>query len=123
VVITSAHIDDKVAVQCMGRCVATIPKPIHAGTLLTCLDKLRKSCARSTPLPPSTVRCEFSGRQIEVIRAAAEGLSEKETAIRIGCGLRTVGTYWQRIFEKAHCRTKAAVIAILAGQRPDDGSS
>ena len=104
----------EVGMQCIGRCVAAIPKPIDVDTLLTCLDKPRKPSARSTSLPPSTTRCDFSDRQIEVIRAAAEGLKDKEIALRLECKLNTIKTYWRRIFKKTGCHSRAAVIAIAA---------
>ena len=58
----------------------------------------------------------LGGREAEVVRLAAQGLTDKEIAERLGISLGTVGTYWKRALERldAHSRTQA--VALLAEQ-------
>lgn len=58
----------------------------------------------------------LGGREAEVVRLAAEGLTDKEIAERLRISNGTVGTYWKRAFERlgAHSRTQA--VALLAEQ-------
>ena len=68
----------------------------------------------------STVRekIEFlSGRQLEVLRLAAEGLANKEIAKELSIGERTVQTHWRNIFDKlgVSSRTEALMDSLRKG--------
>ncbi len=56
-------------------------------------------------------------REIEVLRLAAKGLSNKEIAKELAVGVRTVHTYLSRVFDKlgVASRTEAVVYAMRHG--------
>jgi len=49
---------------------------------------------------PGEFKAELSDRELEVLRAVAEGHSSKEIAERLGISIRTVGTHRARITQK-----------------------
>lgn len=56
----------------------------------------RMSCHAET----AEFKAELSDRELEVLRAVAEGYSSKEIAERLGISIRTVGTHRARITQK-----------------------
>lgn len=66
----------------------------------------------------------LSAREIEIIELAAEGITDKEIASRLGLGLGTVSTYWVRCRTKLGVGTRAACVASLLTQnRPTTEAS
>jgi DNA-binding NarL/FixJ family response regulator len=116
VAVTSAHIDDEVAVHCMGRCAATIPKPIKEVALLECVTKLALSTSNDW-LAKARDEYRLSRRESEYVRAAADGFSMKETATMMGCKPGTVAGYRRRAFKKTGARSRAQLIAMAFGER------
>jgi DNA-binding NarL/FixJ family response regulator len=55
----------------------------------------------------------LSGRETEVLRRAAEGLSMKEIAFELGISTKTVEKYWCRIYEKTGQISQMAVMALM----------
>lgn len=47
----------------------------------------------------------------------ADGLSNKQVAVRLGLSERTVGTYLERLYERNRIHTRAEAIALWASQR------
>ncbi|MBB5998380.1 DNA-binding NarL/FixJ family response regulator [Streptomonospora salina] len=62
----------------------------------------------------------LSGRELEVMRLAAEGLTNSSAARALHLSEATVKTYWRRVFRKldVHDRTTAVAAAISAGALP-----
>ena len=59
---------------------------------------------------------ELSAREMDVIRLASEGYCDKEISARLGVGLTTVRTYWERIRVKTGTRSRThATCAVLLG--------
>ena len=94
VVITSGHLNAEAAVKATGRSVAMIPKPIGGATLLECVTNLARPDRTTTRehnwLAKARDEYRLSKRESEFVRAAADGLSIKETAARMGCKPGTV---------------------------------
>lgn len=61
---------------------------------------------------------ELSEREIQVIRFAAMGLTDKEMAHRLGVSLATIRTYWERLRVKTKTRSRThAVCQVLLGNQ------
>jgi len=60
---------------------------------------------------------KITGRELEVLRLAARGLSNKDIAIELELSLRTVKSHLAEIFGKLHVgsRTEAVIVALRAG--------
>ncbi len=64
--------------------------------------------------PPSEeVPLDLSKRELEVARLIAEGLSNKEIAVRLGISLLTAKDHVHRILEKTGLPNRAAVAAAI----------
>jgi DNA-binding NarL/FixJ family response regulator len=67
-------------------------------------------------LPPDIPPNELTARETEIVRLIADGLSNKEIAVRLSLSEKTVKSHLGRIFSKLKIgRTSAAVHAIKAG--------
>jgi DNA-binding NarL/FixJ family response regulator len=53
---------------------------------------------------------ELSGREIEVLRLAAEGYTNKEISSRLRVGVKTIETYKARAMEKLGLKTRAELV-------------
>jgi two-component system, NarL family, response regulator LiaR len=80
--------------------------PRVAGTLL-----------RRRALNHDTALDELSGRETEIVRLIAQGLSNRDIGMRLLLSEKTVKNHVSRIFDKLHitARTQAAVYAIRTG--------
>ncbi len=57
-------------------------------------------------------------RQIEIVKAAAEGLSDQQIADRLGLSVHTIGSHWKNIRERLGNKNRAAVINnVLSAER------
>ena len=63
---------------------------------------LKKDCASG-----------LSSRQLEIITLAREGLVDKEIAVRLGIGVGSVKTHWERIRHKMGACSRVEIIARL----------
>ncbi|HEX6345965.1 helix-turn-helix transcriptional regulator [Umezawaea sp.] len=63
----------------------------------------------------------LSPREREVARMVGLGFTNKMIAAALGISLYTVSTHLRRIFAKLDVPTRAAMVAVLAGQRVVDG--
>jgi DNA-binding CsgD family transcriptional regulator len=52
------------------------------------------------------------GREEQLILLAAEGLTDREIAERLGLSQQTVGTYWQRLMKRLGASTRTQVVAM-----------
>ena len=59
----------------------------------------------------------LSERELQVIQQGAEGLSNKQIAVALSIGPRTVQTHWRNIFDKlgVYSRTEAIVYCLRKG--------
>jgi DNA-binding CsgD family transcriptional regulator len=62
---------------------------------------------------------ELSVRQLEIIQLARTGLVDKEIATRLGIGLGSVKTHWERVRRKMGAATRVEVISRLGGSGLD----
>jgi two-component system nitrate/nitrite response regulator NarL len=53
----------------------------------------------------------LGGRELEVLRLTAEGLSAPEIAAALGIGATTVKTHLQRVYRKLEVTDRAAMVA------------
>ncbi|HMV87518.1 MAG TPA: response regulator transcription factor [Blastocatellia bacterium] len=87
-----------------------------AGSLY--FDPQIKALVTSTFQPPPNVsqkQVELSGREKDVLRLLAQGLSYKEIAAELDIGVKTVESYRYRACEKLELRSRSAIIRY-AGQ-------
>ena len=82
------------------------------------LNEARDAAAALKPLPPAPH--PFSPREFEVLALAAEGLTNKEIAYRLGLSERTVQFHMNSIFNKTttQSRTEAVALALRSGWLP-----
>jgi DNA-binding NarL/FixJ family response regulator len=87
---------------------------------LTRLAEQARSEARSLAealQPPAAAGHPFSPRELEVLHLAAEGLTNKEIAYRLGISDRTVQFHINSVFNKTstQSRTEAVALALKNG--------
>jgi NarL family two-component system response regulator LiaR len=77
--------------------------------------KLIREINKPSPLPPTSD--PLSGREVEVLKLVAQGLSNSEIADSLIIGDRTVGNHISNILNKLHLanRTQAALYALREG--------
>jgi DNA-binding NarL/FixJ family response regulator len=80
------------------------------------LFHVQRLLRRSAPAAPAA-RSNLSAREHEILQLLAEGLSQKEIALRLHLSRKTVGTYLERLYEKldVHSKTQAVAVAVRRG--------
>lgn len=53
----------------------------------------------------------MSNRELQIVRLAAEGLTDKEIALRLGIAMGSVRTYWERMRHKLDAKNRAELMA------------
>jgi DNA-binding NarL/FixJ family response regulator len=66
--------------------------------------------------PNGRVHASLSGRESEVVREVARGLTSKAIARKLGVSQKTVQTYRARIYEKLSLHTRTEVVQYAIGQ-------
>jgi DNA-binding CsgD family transcriptional regulator len=66
----------------------------------------------SSPPYFAIVKIHFSPRQEEVLSLIADGLTDKEIALRLGVGQRTVRTHLERLYAQNGLHNRAGALTI-----------
>ena len=84
-------------------------------------SKLMRELQRSSDLPPTEE--PLTGREVDVLRLVAQGLTNGEIAEALVIGVGTVRTHVSNILAKLHLanRTQAALYALREGLAPLNG--
>lgn len=118
VAVISGHVDSERIVGLMGRCDVAVPKPIEQKALRELVTTLYERSSPSFSVNDYCTEHGFSQREREVVRAAAEGLVNKEIADRLGLRPGTIATYWRRIYKKTGLASQRDVLAALIAHTP-----
>jgi len=58
-------------------------------------------------------RCiEFAPRQREILALVAEGMADKEIAVKLGVSARTVRTHLERLYQRYGLHSRSAAVAL-----------
>ena len=78
---------------------------------------IRHALYHITKPVPLDIREKISSRELEILRLAARGLSNKEIALTLELSSRTIKSYLSEIFSKFNVgnRTEAVITALRAG--------
>lgn len=60
----------------------------------------------------------LSARERQIVLLAAEGDTDKSIANALNIGVGSVKTYWERIRQKLHARSRAEIMAVLLKNEP-----
>lgn len=90
--------------------------PLHPDVARKLVDRLVHPGQAATPPPPNKVEA-LSEREREVLRLAAQGLTNEDIAKRLNIGRRTVQSHLASVFAKtgSRSRTEAVVAALRKG--------
>lgn len=102
--------DEKEIVQAIRGVVAG-ESVLSSKIMMQILKNAQKSIVKSRQL---TTKDDMTSREIEILRYAAMGLSNKDIASELGLSVRTVKGYFETIFSKLNVasRTEAVVIGL-----------
>ncbi len=68
--------------------------------------------ARSPARQPGRDRVEFAPRQRQILALVADGLADKEIAVRLGVSARTVRTHLERLYQRYGLHSRSAAVAL-----------
>jgi two-component system, NarL family, response regulator YdfI len=97
--------------------IDTIEAAVRGDTLLK-PEILQRVLAAQRPSPPAVTAAdiELTERELEVLRVAAEGETNKGIGLRLGITDRTVKAHLSSIYNKMGVDSRAAAIAVAARQ-------
>jgi DNA-binding NarL/FixJ family response regulator len=86
-------------------------------TASTTAQRLATECqgARTPALRAATTPQPFTGRQLEIISLAAQGLSNKEIADRLTMSIRSVEGHLFRASQRVGANSREQLISLLRG--------
>jgi DNA-binding NarL/FixJ family response regulator len=114
VVVVSGNINAEAAVEAIDCDAATVPKPVTVPELLRAIEKMTKGRGPIiAPLPAAARRARLSARELEAVRAAASGLTIKQTAVMMQCRPGTVAGYRRRAFKKTGAHNQAHLVTLV----------
>lgn len=93
--------------------IDAIEAAVRGDTLLK-PEILQRVLAAQRPTPPAAPATDFTERELEVLRAAAEGETNKGIGLRLGITDRTVKAHLSSIYNKLGVDSRAAAIAVAA---------
>ncbi|MFO7538553.1 MAG: response regulator transcription factor [Chloroflexota bacterium] len=99
-----------------GSLLDTIEAAVRGDTLLK-PDILQRALAAqrpSTPPPTSAAETNLTERELEVLRIAAEGETNKGIGLRLGITPRTAKAHLTSVYNKLGVDSRAAAIAVAA---------
>jgi DNA-binding NarL/FixJ family response regulator len=85
-------------------------RTVHAGGVYIDPAIADKILARKDAAEPSGSSSALSDREEEVLKLAAQGWTNRETAEKLGISVKTVETYKARAAEKLDLRTRAEIV-------------
>lgn len=95
-------------------------KSVYHGTSVMEENMLEQLAKHSEPAPNGFREEEYSPRELEIIKAVAEGLSNKEIAGKLFIGEGTVKNYITQILAKEHLSHRTALaVYYLTGKKPN----
>ena len=59
----------------------------------------------------------FTMRQAQIVALAADSLTDKEIAARLGLSVHTVRTHFHRIYQENHIRNRVAAVRLWLRSR------
>jgi DNA-binding NarL/FixJ family response regulator len=83
-------------------------KPVAADELLA---RVRRLVGR-TPLVGAAIASKLTRRELEVLRLLAEGLTQREIALRLFITPKTVGTHIEHVLRKLGVASRAQAVAL-----------
>jgi len=91
---------------------------LHPSTALKVIRALHR------PAEPTQAGAALTGREVEVLKLVAQGLSNQEIGLKLGVSERTVTTHVSSILGKLHLanRTQAALYAVHEGLAGDSST-
>jgi len=103
-----------------GKELVNAIRTTHAGESVLHPDIAKVVFSRLRPpesKPPQEKPDLLSERELQVLQQGAEGLSNKQIAVALAIGPRTVQTHWRNIFDKlgVYSRTEAIVHCLRKG--------
>jgi two-component system invasion response regulator UvrY len=123
VLILSMHPPSRFADQALeAGAAAYLTKAEGLDHLVETVERICPGCARGEagaegPARRPALHDTLSVRELQVLRHLAAGRRASEIAVTLGIGVKTVGTYRQRMLDKLHLRTTAAVIRYAVEHR------
>jgi NarL family two-component system response regulator LiaR len=101
--------------------VVTAIRSIAAGETVIATPIFQQVLKHTLRYPVKSLRLEgkacLTARELEVLKLAARGLSNKDISLKLDLSLRTVKGYMVEIFSKLHVssRTEAVIVGLRAG--------
>jgi len=112
IAIVSAHIDDELALSSQAQGVYVVPKPVKLPVLCRLVEHL-VDAGNTDDVDRYASAVGLSPRERAVLCLAVSEMGGHEIAGCLDCTIRTVETYWQRIFDKTGKRSQRAVLAAV----------
>jgi DNA-binding CsgD family transcriptional regulator len=100
--------------RCWRCCATTRAFAAHG------IQRLARRCEERLGgvVPPSWASLGVTAREADVLRLVAEGLANKEIAIRLYLSPRTVEKHVENLLRKTGARSRTQLVALLPGQGP-----
>ena len=115
VVVVSGLIDARRALSLLDLCVAALPKPIGQADLVRAISRALTTRRSYVDEVDAFSRLhQLSGREADVVRAAAVGVAGDDLAHEFRCTTGTLATYWHRVFQKTGESSQRGVLAAVA---------
>ncbi|MBI5507581.1 MAG: response regulator transcription factor [Deltaproteobacteria bacterium] len=112
-VVVSGYIESDVAIDLMGKCDLTIPKPVSGRALRAVIARLTEPEVSASLVAAFCTHHGVSPRESELLLLAAKGIDNDEAASLMKCQRGTVTTFWRRIFKKTGHHSQRDVLAAL----------
>jgi DNA-binding NarL/FixJ family response regulator len=113
IAIISGHLNSAHVVNLFPKCTVIVPKPLTNCVLVELVRCLEKKRSLENVVDRFCREHVLSPRESELMQASAQGLSDKEAALKLGCKRGSVRTFWDRIFRKTKRRSQRGVMTAL----------